>query len=100
MSQEKVDKYKEAKKTRKEDLAKQKKKNAVNRLLGWIIGCVVVAGLILILVISIVNQNKAKREAMEQAFSADNFVLDDLTGGDQTEEEAEEDTEAEDAAEE
>ena len=62
MSQKKVDAYKEAKKTRKEDLAKEKKKKQLNRIIGWVVLVLVVAALGVGLYITIKNMKDKTAE--------------------------------------
>ena len=78
MSQEKVNKYKESKKTRKQDVAKQKKEDAFKALLWKVILGVVVIGLVVGIVISVVNTSVAKKKAMKDAYVAENFLINDL----------------------
>ena len=77
MSQEKVDKYKESKKNRKEEVAKQKKIMKRRKLTGWIILAVVVVGLVAGLVITIVNNEKAKTESQDEMYNESAFLLED-----------------------
>ena len=76
MSQKKVDAYKEAKKTRKEDLAKEKKKKQLNRIIGWVVLVLVVAALGVGLYITIKNMKDNSAED-NTAYQATSYILDD-----------------------
>ncbi|MBO7364830.1 MAG: hypothetical protein J6Z23_04115 [Lachnospiraceae bacterium] len=58
MSQEKVNAYKASKKTRKEDLAKAKKVQLIQKIVGWVVLALVAAALVYGIVISIANGNQ------------------------------------------
>lgn len=73
MSVEKVNQYKESKKNRKQEIEKQKKKAAVDRIVTWIVVVVVIAALVAGIAITVVNQVKkatAAKEAMPYTYSA------------------------------
>ena len=76
MSQKKVDAYKEAKKTRKEDLAKEKKQKQLRRVLGWIVLVVLVAALGVGLYITIRNIKENSAEDTS-AYKSTTYILDD-----------------------
>ena len=75
MSQEKVDRYKEEKKTRKEDVAKKKKKEKIRVVLTITVLALIVAGLLAGIGITIYNNEKAKYA--EHPYAADSYVLED-----------------------
>ena len=77
MSQEKVDKYKESKKTRKEEVAKQKKVMKMRKLTGWIILAVIVIGLVVGIVLTVVNNAKAKTESEAALYNETSYLLRD-----------------------
>ena len=77
MSQEKVDKYKESKKTRKEEVAKQKKVMKLRKLTGWIILAVIVVGLAAGLIITFVNNKQAKTESQDALYNESDYLLQD-----------------------
>ncbi|MBR4768512.1 MAG: hypothetical protein IK088_06005 [Lachnospiraceae bacterium] len=55
MSQKKVDQYKESKKTRKEDVKKQKTAKKINAVIGWVILILVIAALVVGLIFTFKN---------------------------------------------
>ena len=94
MSQEKVDKYKEYKKNRKEIIEKEQKAKKRSKLIGTVIGAAVGIGLAAALVFTGVNTIKAKKEA-RPIYDRDGYVLSDVAGILETEAES---TEAESTA--
>ena len=102
MSQKKVEEYKASKKTRKEEIAKQKRNAKLRKLGLWAALAVVVIGLITGLVITIVNQQKAKAESAADLYNETNLILQDYADieGTATEAETEETAEETEAAEE
>ena len=77
MSQEKVDQYKESKKNRKEEVAKKKKQEKLRKLTGWILLGVLVVGLIVGIVLTVVNAQKAKTESQDDVYNESSFILED-----------------------
>lgn len=88
MSQEKVDKYKEYKKNRKEILAKQKKVKKVKTATAWAVAVLILAGLGTAVGVTIYNQHQAKLASLPN-YNASSFMLDDLVGVLETEPETE-----------
>ena len=80
MSQEKVDKYKEAKKTRKQDVAREKKQKKLKRLLITVIAAAAACALIVAVVFSIVGSANKEKEAQKQAYQATKLVIPDIAG--------------------
>ena len=76
MSQKKVDAYKAAKKTRKEDIAKEKKMKAVRRVIGWVVALLLVAALGVGLYFTIKNIQEGKADD-NSAYQATGYILDD-----------------------
>lgn len=73
MSVEKVNQYKEHKKNRKQEIEQQKKKDALNRVLAWIVAVVVIAALVVGIAVTVVNQVKkasASKEDMSYTYSS------------------------------
>ena len=77
MSQAKVDAYKAAKKTRKEDIKKAKAAAARKRVIGWIVGILIIVGLVAGIVITIVNAQKAKTAETKAKYTAQGYLLND-----------------------
>ena len=80
MSQEKVDKYKAAKKTRKQDLEKEKKQKQLKKMIWTALGILVAAALLVGLVITGINIAKNKKQATEGQYRVDNYVVSDMAG--------------------
>jgi len=92
MSQEKVEQYKAAKKTRKQDIAKEKKLKQFKKICWLSAGALVAAALVVALVITVINISKDKKQASEDDFRATDYVVNDMSGirdGVETEDEAE-----------
>jgi len=85
MSQLKVDAYKETKKTRKQDVAKQKKAKAFERVLGTVIAIVVAAALLVGVGITVYNLIDGSLHNTS-GLTATSYILDDLSGIQPTEE--------------
>lgn len=103
MSKEKVDAYKEAKKNRKETIAKEKKMKKANSIIGWVIGALVVGALIVGLVITINNINSGT--SADDAFKTESMGLPDYsdirgTSEETSSEEETSETESEESSEE
>ena len=79
MSVEKVNKYKEAKKNRKEILEKERKKKKLYRIGGWVAGIVVVGGLVLMLGLTAKNSYNDYLAAQPD-YSSDSVIISDMTG--------------------
>jgi len=80
MSQEKVEKYKASKKTRKQDIEKAKKQKQFKKLCWSAAGLLVVAALVAALAITIVNVAKEKKTASEDNFRTTSLVVTDISG--------------------
>lgn len=77
MSQAKVDKYKEYKKNRKENIAKQKRKDLIGKIAAW----AVVAVFVLFIVGAVIYKqvdNYQKKLASMPNYQATSYVLPDL----------------------
>ncbi len=79
MSQEKVNKYKEYKKNKKQILAKQKKKKALDKILVGAVCAVVVLGLVAALGVTFRNMYRDYLASIPD-YQVSGYVLDDLTG--------------------
>ncbi len=75
MSQEKVDRYKEAKKTRKQDAEKRRRKDRIRRIATIAVICVLVAGLLTGIGITIGNQ--ISKKTAERPYLEEDYVLED-----------------------
>ncbi len=93
MSQKKVDAYKESKKSRKEEVQKEKRTKKVRAVIGWIILVLVVGGLITGIVFTVKNCVSETGDG----YTVTEQVIEDLVDieGTGTEEESEEETEEE-----
>ncbi len=87
MSQQKVDKYKEYKKNRKEILAKEKRKRVVSRIISWLILVLAVCGIAGMIGVSAYNSYQAK-QAAKPNYDTTAFELVDFAGITETEEES------------
>ena len=79
MSVEKVNKYKEEKKNRKEILEKEKKKKKLYRIGGWVVGLAVAAALVAMLGLTARNSYN-KYLASQPNYESDSLVISDMTG--------------------
>lgn len=79
MSVEKVSKYKEDKKNRKQILAQEKKKRNLYRLGGWLLSFVIVAALVVMLGLTAKNAY-SNYQASRPDYNSTSFVLSDMTG--------------------
>lgn len=79
MSLEKVNKYKEDKKNRKEILAKEKKQKKLYRIGGWVTGIVIVGGLVAMLGLTAKNSYQEYLESKPN-YTASSRVITDMTG--------------------
>ena len=79
MSLEKVNKYKEDKKNRRQILEREKKKKARARIAGWIIGIVITAGLVVVLGLTAKN-SYTNYQASKPNYTADSMVVNYMTG--------------------
>ena len=93
MSQEKVDKYKEYKKNRKEILRKEKRKKKIEKIAGWTILVVLVAALGTAVWVTIYNQHQAKLAALPNYTVSEKVVADMAGILESTEQEAAEEEE-------
>ena len=85
MSQEKVDKYKAAKKTRKQDLEKEKKQKQLKRMIWIALGILAAAALLVGLVITGINMWKNKKQSTEGQYRVEEYVVTDMAGIQSTE---------------
>ena len=79
MSQEKVDRYKEYKKNRKEELEKEKRQQKRNSMLGRVVACVLILGILVALGITVYNGIRARAESAPQ-YDRENLVVADVAG--------------------
>ncbi len=79
MSQAKVDRYKEYKKNRKENIAKEKRKALRERILGWSVVGVFALFLVGAVAYKGVDAYK-KAEAAKPDYTATSYVLPDMNG--------------------
>lgn len=99
MSQKKVDEYKESKKSRKEQIAKQKRDAKIRKLVGWAVLALVIVGLVVGIVITVVNSVNAKAESAAEQYNESNYLLEDYADIEGTATEAETAAESAEAAE-
>lgn len=79
MSQEKVEKYKQEKAHRKENVLKEKRKKKAGRLLGWLIVLALCGGIGSAIGVTFYNQHQA-RLAARPNYAREDMVVSDLTG--------------------
>lgn len=79
MSLEKVNKYKEEKKHRREILEKEKRQKRLYRIGGWVAGLVVVGGLVVMLGLTAKNSYK-EYLASKPDYTSESIVISDMTG--------------------
>ena len=79
MSQAKVDKYKEFKKNRKEELEKEKRLKQRNAMIGKIVAIVLAAGLLVALGITAYNAIRSRIQARPD-YNREELVLQDVAG--------------------
>ena len=76
MSQKKMEAYKEAKKNRKENIAKEKRQNKAQKILWTVIPIVLAAAVLAAIVITVINVVKANQPDYS-AYTQTNLVIDD-----------------------
>ena len=93
MSQKKVDAYKESKKSRKEEVQKEKRTKKIRAIIGWVILVLIIGGLITGIVFTVKNCVTESGDG----YTVTEQVIEDLVDieGTGTEEESEEETEEE-----
>ena len=79
MSQAKVDKYKEYKKNRKEELEKERKAKQRNTLIAKIVGIVLAVGLLVALGVTAKNVIKARIDS-RPIYTREDMILQDVAG--------------------
>ena len=84
MSQQKVDKYKEFKKNRKEELEKERKSKKRSELIWKIVGLVLAAGLVVALAITGWNAYSNWKQA-QPIYTREELVIGDIAGISETE---------------
>ena len=84
MSQQKVDKYKEFKKNRKEELEKERKSKKRSELIWKIVGLVLAAGLVVALAITGINSYSNWKQA-QPIYTREELVIGDIAGISETE---------------
>ena len=94
MSQEKVEKYKQEKVHRKENVEKAKRKKKREKLIAWIVAIVLCAGIGAAVGVTLYNEYQAQLAARPN-YERDEMILSDLTGVLEESEEAAEETAAE-----
>lgn len=75
MSQEKVDRYKESKKTRKQDAEKKKRKDLIRRIATIAVICVLAAALLTGIGVTIGNY--ISKKSSEHPYASSDFMLED-----------------------
>ena len=80
MSQEKVDRYKESKSQRKQAAEKERARKKRNRVIGVVIAVAIVAAIVAAITVTVINQNRLRREAEPDYGSATSYILTDRTG--------------------
>lgn len=93
MSQQKVDKYKEYKKNRKQIIAKEKRRKTLARITAWVVLVLAVCTVAGLIIVSGYNSYQAK-QAAKPNYEASNFELVDFAGVTETEESEETSEEA------
>lgn len=86
MSQAKVDKYKEFKKNRKEELEKERKAKKRSAMIWKIVGLVCAAGLVVALAVTGINAYSNWKQA-QPIYTRDELIIGDIAGISETEEE-------------
>lgn len=76
MSQKKMEAYKEAKKNRKETIAKEKRQKQAQKILWTVIPIVLAAAVLAAIVITVINVVKANQPDYS-AYTQTNLVIDD-----------------------
>ena len=84
MSQQKVDKYKEFKKNRKEELEKERKSKKRTETIWKVVGLVVAAGLVVALAITGINSFRNWKQA-QPIYTRDELIIGDIAGISETE---------------
>ena len=84
MSQQKVDKYKEFKKNRKEELEKERRSKKRNALIWKIVGLVAAAGLVVALAITGWNAYSNWKQA-QPIYTREELIIGDIAGISETE---------------
>ena len=84
MSQQKVDKYKEFKKNRKEELEKERKSKKRSELIWKIVGLVLAAGLVVALAITGWNAYSNWKQA-QPIYTREELIIGDIAGISETE---------------
>lgn len=79
MSVEKVNKYKEGKKNRKQIIEQEKKKKNLYRLGGWLLSFVIVAGLVVMLGLTAKNAY-SNYQASRPDYNTTSLAISDMTG--------------------
>lgn len=79
MSVEKVNKYKEEKKNRKQMVAKHKREQRMGSIIGGLIGLVIVAALVVMIGITAKNAYN-NYQASQPNYDSDSYVVSDMTG--------------------
>lgn len=85
MSQAKVDKYKEYKKNRKENIAKEKRKNLVEKIAAWAVVAVFVLFIAGAVIYKGISEYQA-RLAAQPTYDTSSYLLTDMSGVLETEE--------------
>lgn len=101
MSQEKVNRYKEYKKNRKEILAKEKRKQRIEKAAAYAVIGVFCAGVVGAIGVTVWNQHKAALAARPN-YKSESYIVGDMNGilEDPTEEESSKPESGEDSSEE
>ena len=79
MSQAKVDKYKDYKKNRRENIKKEKKQALIRKVAAWAVVAVIILGVGIAIGVSMYNSYQAKLAAMP-TYSSTSFALADYAG--------------------
>ena len=95
MSQAKVDKYKEYKKNRRENIRKEKQQALIRKIAAWAVVAVIILGVGIAAGVSIYNSYRARIAAMP-TYSSSSFALADYAGLQEAAEAAEHEQEHED----
>lgn len=80
MSQEKVDKYKASKKNRKEEVSKKKQQDKLRKMLYTALGVIVACAVVLALIFTGINSVKEKNDHQKTAYQAQDYVVPDMAG--------------------
>ncbi|GEM_PF-3987516 len=80
MSQEKVNAYLEAKKTRKQNIEKEKNRKNARKVIFWVVALALAGIMVFLIALSIRNEvvaNESEKESINAAFKETSYLLQD-----------------------